>query len=138
MLGFSRQEQRVVLGLLILFCIGLGVSVYRQSGLAAADDKWQERHSRIYREFTERSEIPSPDSVAVGGIGKKTLVGRIDINSASAEELATLPRIGPATAQRIIEFREKNGPFRSIEEITKVKRIGPKTFERIKNNITIK
>lgn len=141
MLGFSRQEQRFVLGLLILFCIGLGVSFYRQSSLASPDDRWQAHYSDIYREFKEISENSPSDSGTIPAnetIGKKSLVGKININSATAEELSSLPRIGPATAQRIIEFREKNGAFRSIEEITKVKRIGPKTFEKIKNNITVK
>jgi hypothetical protein len=108
MLGFSRQEQRFVLGLLILFCIGLGVSFYRQSPLASPDDRWQARYNEIYREFKEISENPSDSGMTPASemIGKKSLVCKININSATAEELSSLPRIGPATAQGIIEFRE--------------------------------
>ena len=61
----------------------------------------------------------------------------ININTASQEELETLTGIGPATAQKIIAFREENGPFTSIEEIQKVSGIGPVTFENIKNQITV-
>lgn len=63
--------------------------------------------------------------------------GRININIASVEELTTLPGIGPAMAGRIIEYRERNGGFRTIEDIKKVKGIGDATFEKIKDQITV-
>ncbi len=56
----------------------------------------------------------------------------IDINHADKEELEKLPRIGPAMAGRIIEYRNTNGPFTSLDELKKVKGIGKKTFELIK------
>lgn len=65
------------------------------------------------------------------------LTEKININSASQKDLESLPRIGPVTAKNIIEFREANGPFKTIQEITKVKRIGPKTLEKIKPFITL-
>ena len=64
------------------------------------------------------------------------LTNSININTASQKELERLPRIGPATAKNIIEFRELNGPFKSFSDIKKVKRIGPKTLEKIKPFIT--
>lgn len=63
---------------------------------------------------------------------------RVNINTASAATLdECLPGIGPAYAQRIIEYREAHGGFKSIEEIQEVSGIGPKTFEKIKNQITV-
>ena len=56
----------------------------------------------------------------------------ININTADENELKKLPRIGPAMAKRIIEFRTANGPFNSNDDLKKVKGIGNKTFERIK------
>jgi competence protein ComEA len=61
----------------------------------------------------------------------------IDINTASAAELEELPGIGPTTAQKIVEYREQNGPFISIEDIINVSGIGPGTYERIKDLITV-
>ena len=61
----------------------------------------------------------------------------VNINTADAERLATLKGIGPALAQRIIEYREQNGGFKSIDEIKKVRGIGDKKFAAFKDKITI-
>jgi competence protein ComEA len=63
--------------------------------------------------------------------------GPININTATAAELETLPEIGPAIAQRIIDYREANGPFATIEAIQNVSGIGPATFDAIKDLITV-
>jgi competence protein ComEA len=62
---------------------------------------------------------------------------KININSAPADVLDRLPRIGPKVALRIIDFRKQNGPFKKIEELMKVKGIGEKTFAKLKDLITI-
>ncbi len=62
---------------------------------------------------------------------------KININSAPADVLDKLPRVGPKVAQRIIDFRKLNGPFKKIEELMKVKGIGEKTFAKLKDLITI-
>ena len=62
---------------------------------------------------------------------------KININKASVVELTKLKRIGPKIGQRIVEFREKHGPFEIPEDIIKVKGIGPKTFELNKDRIIV-
>jgi competence protein ComEA len=64
-------------------------------------------------------------------------IEKININKASAVELRQLKRIGPKISQRIVEYREKHGPFEMPEDIIKVKGIGPKTFELNKDRITV-
>ena len=60
-----------------------------------------------------------------------TEAGLIDVNTADAALLQTLPGIGEVIAQRIIDYREANGPFRSVGELTKVDGIGEKKLEGI-------
>jgi competence protein ComEA len=57
--------------------------------------------------------------------------GKVNINTATAEELALLPRVGPSVAGRIIEFREQNGSFGSPEDLMLVRGIGERTYELI-------
>lgn len=61
----------------------------------------------------------------------------ININTASLEELDSLPGIGPTIAQRIIDYRAENGPFTVIDEILNVPGIGPSTFDEIKELISV-
>jgi len=61
---------------------------------------------------------------------------KISINTATLEELMTLPGIGESKAKDIINYRESNGPFNTIEDITKVTGIGESIFAKIKENIT--
>jgi competence protein ComEA len=62
---------------------------------------------------------------------------KINLNSATAEQLESLPGIGPATAKSIIEHRTKVGKFSRIEEIMNVKGIGEKKFQKIKERLTV-
>ncbi len=61
----------------------------------------------------------------------------ININTADREELDILDGIGPALADRIIEYRENNGPFESADELTEVSGIGPATVDNIKEYIEV-
>ncbi len=58
--------------------------------------------------------------------------GPIDVNVASAEALAALPRIGPTLAARIVEDREAHGPFRTIDELDRVPGLGPSTVRELR------
>ena len=61
----------------------------------------------------------------------------VNINNANIVDLDTLPGIGPSTAEKIVEYRETNGPFATIEEIMSVSGIGPAKFEKIQDYITV-
>ncbi|AIE84636.1 helix-hairpin-helix domain-containing protein [Fimbriimonas ginsengisoli] len=62
----------------------------------------------------------------------KTPTGAVSLNSATAEELQTLPGIGPSTAQKIIDYRQQHGPFASVDGLIDVKGIGPKKMEKLR------
>ena len=79
----------------------------------------------------------NPERLAKGEAEDKKQGKKININTATEEELESLKGIGPATAKNIISYREEYGGFSSIEEIKNVKRIGDKIFEKIKGDICV-
>lgn len=82
--------------------------------------------SNLTNESENKSNISSENNHSI-----------ININTASKEELMTLPSVGEKTAEKIIQYREENGNFKNIEDIKNVDRIGDKTFEKFKDKITI-
>jgi competence protein ComEA len=62
---------------------------------------------------------------------------RVNVNTASLAELATLPGIGKTLAQRIIDERERHGPFARVEDVLRVSGIGPVRLEKIRDQVTV-
>lgn len=82
-------------------------------------------------------DMTSISNLSAAGVGQRVAGALVNINTASQQELDTLPEIGPALAQRIIAYRTAKGPFAKIEDIQNVSGIGPVTFEKIKDLITV-
>ena len=61
----------------------------------------------------------------------------VNLNTATAADLEKLPGIGPATAARIVEYRQKNGPFKKTEELMNIQGIGEKSFLKLKTLVTV-
>jgi comEA protein len=76
-------------------------------------------------------------SKADAGKAIAQVASKININKATVEQLMEIKGIGESYAKRIVEYRDKNGPFKKIEDITQVQGIGEKTFEKIKDLITV-
>lgn len=76
--------------------------------------------------------LPNPS----GALGQ-TDNGKVNINTADATQLETIPGIGPSKSAAIIDYRETNGPFKTIDDIKSISGIGEKTFEKLKEKITI-
>jgi competence protein ComEA len=81
----------------------------------------------------EGAALPSP----VPGSGTAASGGLVNVNTATAEELETLPGIGEVTAQAIIDHRTENGPFTSVDQLLDVTGIGDVTLENIRDLVTV-
>jgi competence protein ComEA len=68
---------------------------------------------------------------------RATASAPVNLNAASIAQLQTLPGVGASTAQRILDYRQKNGAFKKIEELMNVKGVGEKSFLKLKPLITI-
>ena len=83
------------------------------------------------------AEEPTSQSTSVPVSSDPTDPVLLDLNTATADQLTTLPGIGPVLAQRIIAYRQSNGPFESIGQLSNVEGIGDKTLENLLPYITI-
>ena len=80
-------------------------------------------------------EVPPAAAAGTGSASSRD--GRVDLNTADATLLETLPRIGPALAERIITWRDDNGGFTSIEDLLAVPGIGDKMLESLRDLVTV-
>lgn len=76
-------------------------------------------------------------SSAAGGSGSAAAAGKINLNTATAEELGSLPRVGPVLAQRIVDWRTEHGQFKTAEELDAVDGVGPKMLETLLPLVTV-
>ena len=101
---------------------------------------WQEGDT-IQALLLDASVEPDADlshiEIYVPREGEEQPPQKININRAEPWLLEALPGIGEVLAQRIVDYRSENGPFRTIEDLLKVSGIGPATFEQIKDYITV-
>ncbi len=90
------------------------------------------RHSVLYILITAILVLP-----VVGIANDAPSQGTVNLNTATAEQLQLLPRVGPALASQIINFRESNGPFRSVDELLAVKGIGETSLKNMNSYLSV-
>lgn len=96
-------------------------------------------HLNIAREVSDGEQLLVPDERSLDADiddGRRP-DGKIDVNRASADELEELPGVGPVTAERIIEYREANGPFADPRDLISVPGIGERTMETLAEHIGV-
>lgn len=117
MFDLEKVEKYIVVLLSLALLAGIGVGAYRRS------------QGRV--EVTVERSLDGPPAS-----GPRIEGGRVNINTASEEELVRLPGVGKAGARRIAEYRSSNGGFSSVEELKKVKGVGTKALSMNREMIT--
>ena len=86
----------------------------------------------------KKGETPAAAAPGTGGGGSAQQPGgKVNINSATAGDFENLPGIGPVLAQKIVDYRDQHGPFRSIQDLMKVSGIGQKKFDSLQAYVTV-
>ena len=82
--------------------------------------------------------VPAQASQAAArAAAKPATTATVNLNTATAADLEALPGIGAKTAARILDYRQKNGPFKKVEELMNVRGVGEKNFLKLKSQITV-
>ncbi len=112
MIGFTRQERLVVSVLALIIFIGSMIHY-------------------VLKEYPQLNDI-------VNLIDGDELYSKVDLNTASYDELLALPFIGPYTAQQIIDYRKAKGSFTSVDQLKQVRGVKEKNYEKFVRFITIR
>lgn len=128
------QNEKVINGLTV---VGFGLLAI---GIALNFQNKKTEKTEIKVESSVKGETvaePTETKVENKSAYVKTMTGKVNINTAGITELDALPGVGPAIAQRIIDYRKEKNGFINIAEIKLVKGIGDKMYEKIKDKIEI-
>ena len=95
-------------------------------------------HQKLYIPFVGERTVANTLGTAGAAGGSDGSSGElVNLNTATAEQLDTLPGVGPSTAKKIIDYREEHGGFNSVEDLNEVSGIGDVTFEKLKDLVTV-
>lgn len=100
------------------------------------EEEFAQRSARFFAQAMvgpRQLELPEQTAEPIAALPARQL---LDLNSATTEELETLPRIGPALAGRIVRYREEFGPFRSVDDLILVQGIGPTVLKGLQLLVT--
>lgn len=122
---FSAGDRKALGFLALLLAAGVAYNLHQKGKRSAAPTLVLSSVELPAGYFNTAAAKPVP----------KALNEPLDLNRASAEELEALPGVGPALAERILEYRTKAGGFKKVEELLKVPGIGPKKLAGIKSKI---
>ena len=140
---YTRHQLAVLLVLLTAAGVGLGVGQWRRArpDLVARLEDFDRDPA-----FAPAAPVPEPDrggrtagaSPRRGGAGiREPDTPPVDLNRASAQELARIPGVGPALARRIVAAREAEGPFAAVDDLRRVRGVSPGRLERLRPLVTL-
>jgi len=143
--NFFNRKEILILGLLIIsLLVGSGYNLYKNKWKRSDSppqyeselEAFKQEIEKIIKKDQKEQEVRSEKNKKKRSKKKKQIVC-VNINKATKVEFEQLPSIGPVLAQRIIDYREKIGQFKSLEELINIKGIGNKTFNKFKPYIKI-
>lgn len=139
---FTQKERFLFQFLIISVTIGLSVGTIRKTFFKSDFSKQFEKEITEFKSVSADIEVSTLNesnqiSSKSDDIKPQILVKSLDINTASKNDLLTLPKIGPVTAERTIRYREDFGSFNTIEDLLNIKGIGPKILDQLKPFIKI-
>lgn len=120
---YTRRQLALLLASVLLAGVGLGI------------DRWRRAHPDIAErlETLDRPAAPPPERAA----DPATPAAPLDLNRATRGELQRLPGVGPGLAERIVEARERRGPFGSVDELRRVRGVGRATLARLRPLVAV-
>jgi len=133
--GLTRREQQVLVFLILAIAAGLAYQQYKGG--------WRREPLTLHRASANSTPVAAtaaanpmprgrPERRTAATTATAAVAGPLDINQATAEQLETLPGIGPVRAAAIVRYRETHGPFRQLADLKRVSGIGDKTLEAVK------
>lgn len=90
------------------------------------------------RHLRDGERVTVPSAAAAAGPGAAAAEGLLDLNSATAAALETLPGVGPVLARRIVEYRASRGGFRRLDDLLQVKGVGPRLLDGLRQRVVIR
>lgn len=137
--NFTKQERLIINFLAGAIVLGTGISIYRN--FIYTDEVLVTAVEEEVAGFSDRTasiqDSVASVSLASGKQSDSLITALVNINTAGKDELISLPKIGPVSAERIIRYREEFGNFNDIDELKNVKGIGTKTVEGLRNMVTL-
>lgn len=128
-LALTKTERNVILFVTGVFAAGLGIRFYQETFPPRVETDYSRSDSTfaaLSAAVRTEKEIPARHDD-----------GRVNLNTATREQLVALPGIGTVTAERILMYREQTGPFRSIDDLRKVRGISARKLEQLKPLVSV-
>jgi competence protein ComEA len=137
MLELTPDEKKVIIFFLAVNVAGLGVLAYKRTHPASLPGLSATAAGLPATADPAAAMTGTATAACAGRPGKELLTGTVDVNTADLRSLQRLPGIGPAMAQRIVDYRRQTGKFRTPRELSNVRGIGPKKLKLLLEHVSV-